>query len=193
MIVVGIAGKKRSGKDTVAQMLVDLAEHKGIKAVRRAFADALKEECAKLLVQEFDNFYKGYYSPEMERIELERILKEMNQDETKEQYRLLLQWWGTEFKRKMISDSYWTDKMEKWIAESTQDMVIIPDVRFPNEVQMIKRLHGVIINVKRPDQIALDGHASETALDTFHDWDYTIINDRSLACLRLLITRLGIV
>ena len=166
MLVVGIAGKKRHGKDAVAEMLTKRAGADGIIAIRRAFADSLKEECAMMMATTLgmgmlptpmiDNYY--------------RILAEMNDGDTKEKYRLLLQWWGTEFKRQMVKDSYWIDQFEEWIAHQHAPIVLVPDVRF-------KRLGGIVIHVFRLGLTDFgDIHTSETALDTFKAWDYNLVN-----------------
>ena len=172
MLVIGIAGKKRHGKDAIAEILTNLAEADGIIAVRRAFADSLKEECAEMMAV--------FSSPDPLVDSYHKFLSEMNDGDTKEKYRLLLQWWGTEFKRQMVKDSYWTDRFEEWVRAQhvpTQKIVLVPDVRFPNEVEVIKRLGGITIHVSRPGLVApLDCHASELALDEFKAWDYDVVN-----------------
>ncbi len=181
MLVIGIAGKKRSGKDTVAQMLIHCAETAGIKATRRALADALKEECAAMVSERLG----GSKS-------IEDIFVEMNTDGVKERYRLLLQWWGTEFKRGMVSDTYWVDTLREWIltnCNTDREMVLIPDIRFPNEVEMVKQLGGIVIQVQRPGIDTGDGHASEKALDDFTDWDTIVLNDSDLESLTSVISK----
>lgn len=168
MVVIGIAGKKRSGKDTVAKALIECARREDITASRRALADALKEECASMLAPLLHP-RKSYSA----------ILAEMHADDTKERYRLLLQWWGTEFRRGMTRDSYWVDNLRTWIlrnCKGEREIVVVPDVRFPNEVEMIKQLGGVVVNVNRPFLDAGDHHVSERALDEFQDWDYVVNN-----------------
>jgi hypothetical protein len=113
------------------------------------------------------------------------IVKKMNTDDAKEDYRLLLQWWGTEFKRGMVRDDYWTKCMKGWIKEhKTSEIILIPDVRFPNEVEMIKELGGMVVLVIRPSVDVTDEHVSERALDSFKGWDGVIVNDSSLEELR---------
>lgn len=186
MLVIGIAGKKRSGKDTVARMLISCATRAGVKATRRALADALKEECTRMIALELgESGQVGKYLD---------VLQEMNTDSTKEKYRLLLQWWGTEFKRGMIGDDYWVDKLRDWLLQhkshSQQEIFIIPDVRFPNEVKMIKQQGGLVINVHRPELEVSDRHASEHALDGMTGWFYTIDNSGDLDILQHTVERL---
>jgi hypothetical protein len=181
MLVIGIAGKKRSGKDTVAQMLIRCAELAGVKATRRALADALKEECAAMVANQLGNTKSAA-----------DIFTEMNTDGVKERYRLLLQWWGTEFKRGMVSDTYWVDTLRAWIqtnCTTDREMVLIPDIRFPNEVEMVKQLGGIVIQVQRGGIDTEDGHASERALDDFTDWDTIVLNDSDLESLESVIAR----
>jgi hypothetical protein len=145
-IVIGLGYQARSGKDTVAQMILELAEQAGIPAVRRAFADVLKEECASFLSHVVGVSYK-------------EILRQMHgTTEEKARWRRVIQWWGTEFRRH-DDDNYWTNKLREWIdthcTESCQ-IVVVPDVRFTNEAEMCKSYpnHFVIL-VERQGLIAL--------------------------------------
>ena len=59
------------------------------------------------------------------------------------------------------------------------ERVVIDDVRFLNEVEMIHRLGGRVIRIDRPGP-AESTHASETELDSFDGWDGVIVNDGTL-------------
>jgi dephospho-CoA kinase len=65
------------------------------------------------------------------------------------------------------------DKKPNWI---------ITDVRFENEVKAIKDRGGICIRVNRPIAriTKLKDHKSESALDSYQDWDYTINNNGTL-------------
>ena len=59
---------------------------------------------------------------------------------------------------------------------------LIPDTRFPNEAEAIKNRDGLLIRVERP-QLTHEiryPHPSETALDEYSNFDYTIANDGTL-------------
>ena len=178
MFVIGIAGKKRHGKDAVAKIIMNYAKEHGHVAVKRAMADPLKEECAKMIVEELASNSScsfnltTYY---------EQVLADMNSDETKEKYRLLLQWWGTEFKRSIDPD-YWVKRLKVWlsVAKNYVDLVVIPDVRFVNEIETVKQLGGIVIRVERPQLVQCDTHASEKLLDDYKNWDSVIVNDGTL-------------
>ena len=68
---------------------------------------------------------------------------------------------------------------------------IIPDVRFPNELEAIKERSGITIRVWRPENghyphpvfQDVKPHPSETALDDAK-FDYTILNSGTLDELR---------
>lgn len=59
---------------------------------------------------------------------------------------------------------------------------IITDVRFPNEVKAIKEKEGIIIRINRESDYN-SNHFSETALDDYKDFDYTIDNNNCIDCL----------
>jgi hypothetical protein len=56
------------------------------------------------------------------------------------------------------------------------EVALITDVRFPNEVDAIHALGGYAVKVTRttaPD-VKVHEHASESVLDGFNGWDFTI-------------------
>ncbi len=57
---------------------------------------------------------------------------------------------------------------------------IITDVRFPNEVEAIKKVGGIIIRVNRRGMLDTDKHESETALDDYDNFDGTIENNSDI-------------
>lgn len=59
----------------------------------------------------------------------------------------------------------------------------ISDLRFPNELEAIKKHKGLVIKVVNPRIINNDTHESETALDNYTDWDYVIVNDGTIGDL----------
>ena len=63
-----------------------------------------------------------------------------------------------------------------WYA---RDWLIITDVRFPNEAELVRELDGVLIRVERDTGLD-DTHDSETALDDYDHFDFRLKNDGSL-------------
>ena len=94
MKIIGLSGKKRSGKDTVYQVAGDYLKKNKAKAGRVAFADPLKHEIAEIT---------GF--------NLEFIEK------NKEGLRPLLQTWGADFRRKYCGAEYWIDKMRPIVEQ----------------------------------------------------------------------------
>lgn len=164
--VIGVTGKKRSGKDEVYKSLA----RNGLDGVIRvAFADAVKTELAKAC-----------------EVTVPFI------EEHKEQFRGGLQWWGTEFRRHFKGNDYWVNEAVaqyyKIVKHYSPRIVVFTDVRFPNECEAIRRLGGKVWRVTRPGEDARDQHASETALDAY-PVDRVIDNDKCLLHLRAEVMR----
>lgn len=156
MKLIGLIGRKCSGKDTVCEMLEELNGG----ATRLAFGDTLKEEVAQALGVDLDFI-----------------------NEHKTRLRGLLQHWGTEWRRELCRDTYWIDHLKTKLDASTAGLHIITDVRFPNEAEFIQARGGLVTRVYRPSLDTSDTHTSETALDDFQ-CDAVIWNPSGLAELR---------
>ena len=96
--------------------------------------------------------------------------------------RRILQWWGTEYRRAQDPD-YWTKAWDRKVAEFDLDqiLVLVDDVRFGNELDMIRAHGGLIVKIERPGFEGANQHSSETSLDDYAAWDGVIVNDGSLA------------
>lgn len=87
-------------------------------------------------------------------------------------------WYG--YSSKVGLENHW-DKPTKG--------VVIPDVRFPNEVEAIRAAGGRVWRITRGKEASTEAwrqHASETSLDDWPDekFDRTFVNDDSLASFR---------
>jgi hypothetical protein len=192
-MIIGICGFIGSGKDTVADYLVNFHEFR-----RESFANTLKDAVAAVF---------GW-----DRTMLEGRTKEAR--EWREQVdpwwaerlamptltpRWVLQYWGTEVCRRSFHDDIWIASLENKLRTS-KDNVVISDCRFPNEIQSIRDAGGKIVWVQRgelPDwyDTAVEAnlghnyavqdlkmrkiHASETAW-VGTDFDTIIDNNRSI-------------
>jgi hypothetical protein len=91
--------------------------------------------------------------------------------------RELLQYFGTTIVRQ-IHDNAWVNSTINRIISEDSKIAIIPDIRFPNEVDIIKNNGGIVIRLTR--QIEDSDHPSEIALDkNNYDWsnfDFVIDN-----------------
>jgi hypothetical protein len=176
-MIIGVCGFIGSGKDTIADYLVNFHEFR-----RESFASTLKDAVSAVF---------GW-----DRTMLEGRTKEAR--EWREQVdpwwaarldmptltpRWVLQYWGTEVCRKAFHDDIWIASLENKLRNS-KDHVVISDCRFPNEISSIKNAGGQIVWVQRGElpewyQTAVDAnrgsnvalndlkrlkiHASETA------------------------------
>jgi hypothetical protein len=102
--------------------------------------------------------------------------------------RKILQLLGTECGRNIIHPNIWVNstfsdfKPFAKIPNHPYTLYpswIITDVRFPNEVERIHKEGGIVIRIHRdiPNQ---SNHISETMLDGYTDFDYTIENDGTI-------------
>ena len=76
--------------------------------------------------------------------------------------REFMQHFGTDIMRKMYPN-IWVDNTIKKILAEGSELAVIPDVRFPNEVEAILSNGGEVIRLSRVYEE--DGHQSETCLD----------------------------
>lgn len=149
--LVAFHGPKKSGKSTIAKWLKKLI---GPSAIEINFADALKYEIATACSTTFEDV-----------------------NERKDLYRPILQWWGTEFRRGQDKE-YWTKLWMDSVTEHTTDtsVIITTDCRFSNELNLVHKLQGLIIQVipfNSPYEYK-DSHSSEQPLD---GCDLTLVND----------------
>ncbi|CAB4138775.1 hypothetical protein UFOVP344_47 [uncultured Caudovirales phage] len=106
--------------------------------------------------------------------------------------RELMQTLGTDWGRNMVDENIWVTVAASDIKSMLKDQqsVVIDDIRFPNEVEMIKSLGGQIIYVDRPVNAdtwkledAVLSHESEGRIRR-EDCDFYLLNDGTLEELR---------
>jgi hypothetical protein len=172
MIIIGLSGKKRSGKNTVAKLI---ATATSLRVKEFAFADPLKHEVCKACG-------------------ISRTILEENKDN----FRLILQGWGTDFRRKMHGDDYWIKKtglaLHTSVMSDQADIYVFTDLRFTNEANFLRDCGAVIVRVNR-DLSTVDEHSSEVDLDGYR-FDFVINNSSTLNNLasdvRMLLSNLHI-
>jgi hypothetical protein len=86
--------------------------------------------------------------------------------------RLLLQWWGTDYRRKMNTD-YWLEQHQanySALFEESSTLIICDDIRFPNEVDYVHEHEGKVMWLSRSTSND-KSHKSEHAIASKHcDW-----------------------
>lgn len=170
-MIIGITGRKYSGKNEAAKALEDFIEVK--------FAGCLKEMTRVFLR------YQGCSAEKTERF-VEGDLKEM----PNMQYfggkcsRQFQQFIGTEFGRDLIHTDLWVHcAMNRAKAGNT----VFTDVRFHNEVEAVKAAGGKVVRIERemePNEYS--DHPSEAFIDAL-DVDAEIDNNGTIAELHAAI------
>lgn len=142
-IIIGLAGKKRSGKTTAANHLLKLASKQGLQPIRIGFADSIKAEVAKI------------FGP--------------CTDENKTIIRPVYQAVGEAMKA-LHGEHVWVKRLkESWNHYQNHgfNVLIVDDVRFPYEVDIIKGMGGQVWRIARPETDNHgDNHVSESSVDS---------------------------
>lgn len=141
MRVIGIAGRAGSGKDTAAEYIRDWYEERNCVVHIVAFADPLKKM--------YSSFFEG--DPNTE----DRKVKDVDPVPRTggKTMRYIMQALGTGFGRDLIHRMIWIWDLEYRIEQIEQNhehsvdsqkplVVIIKDVRFPDEVDMVHQYEG---------------------------------------------------
>ena len=183
MLIIGLTGKMKSGKDTVADIIIESSKHKAF-AKKVSCADPLKRLCIEFL----GLHEKDVYTQEG---------KETSNHTWGMTNREILQKIGTDAMRNNFHKDVWAiclkSALEDEMAIETQaggDMervIIVPDVRFNNEAQAIIDLGGYVFEVTRPGAEG-DDHASEQGID--RDLiNVTINNDSTIEDLKVKVLK----
>lgn len=178
--LIGLCGRKGSGKSTAGRVLVDQF---GLHEM--AFADPLKKGLQAMFGFEEDQLWgerKDVLDPHW-KITPRSILQYMGTEVFREAIPVTFGWTDEQDPRR----SPWVYQMERqlvrvWKEQPTQS-IVITDVRFPDEVNLIRKYGGRIWSVRRPSldtlQDTADVHCSEGRTDLTPD--RTLLNDGSKA------------
>jgi hypothetical protein len=162
--LVGLHGRARSGKDTVAQLLADKHDF-----ARLTFASPIKDALLLMFGLRREDF--------------EGAAKEATIDWLDVSPRHLMQTLGTEWGRKHVADDVLIRHAARRLAHIQRyaRRVVISDVRFENEAQWIRSHGGEIWHIKRRETAgAVRSHTSEAGID-FRPEDSILVNDGTLA------------
>lgn len=177
-MLIGLSGKKRSGKDVVADYLV-----KEYSFVKVSFAEPLKEMLYALnpIVEVDVNFWDH----EETEVRVRGLVDELGWEQAKDHYpeiRQLLQRLGTEAGRNVLGENVWVDLAMRRAGELYGDHpgVVIPDMRFVNEFDAVVNAGGYTVRIHRPGLTSTDTHPSETALDRIEGWHFMLDNDGTI-------------
>lgn len=153
MKIIGICGFAGSGKGTAADILVRKYKFKKI-----SFADSLKDATAMIF-----GWNRGLLEGDTDE---SRKFRETKDDFWSDRLdfdltpRVALQKLGTEAVRNSFHNDVWVFAVEKKILDMINNPVkrqgyegiVIPDVRFPNEVNLIRNYNGYVVRIKRGEE-----------------------------------------
>lgn len=170
MHLIGFSGRRGSGKDTVARLFQQLQPERHWQI--RSVGEPIKAVCAVLAGEEVTPYYsqrgKAELLPAFGRTRGEML----------QQVGLALRLWEPDI---------WVQAFFSQLP--AEQCILIPDVRFPNEANLIRQRGGLMVRVdgdplqQRGDGTRDDEHPSETALDTYPHFDFVMHNTGSLADL----------
>lgn len=157
--LIGIAGFKRAGKDTLARGLcaaLELPQDSFAAPLRRFMADLLGWTLEELEARKEDPI------PWLDGITPRNMMQTV----------------GTEWGRDMVHGDLWVRSLLQRLAGGG----VISDVRFANEAEAILSAGGCVIRVDRPGAAQGDGHASETPIPD-HLVSFRVVNSGSPAVM----------
>jgi hypothetical protein len=141
-MIIGICGFIGSGKDTIADYLVNFHEFR-----RDSFASTLKDAVAAVFGWDRDLLEGRTKAAREWREQVDPWWAERLGMPTLTP-RWVLQYWGTEVCRNGFHDDIWIASLENKLRRSG-DNIVISDCRFPNEIKAIKAQGGRIVWVQR--------------------------------------------
>lgn len=179
-MLIGLVGLIGSGKDTVADRMVQVHQYK-----RDSFAKSLKDATADIF---------GWDRTLLEgQTKDSRAWREQKDTFWSEKFgktvtpRWILQYFGTEVCRGNMLDSIWIDS---FVARYKGEKTVISDTRFVNEIKTIRELGGKIILVKRGEVPSREEMQASGAHQSEWDWigckfDYVLDNSGTIEDLHL--------
>lgn len=162
--LIGLTGRARAGKDTVADFLVA-----ALGGYRYAFADPIRSMLVPLGVNLADPYWDG---------RKEEIIPALGVSP-----RRLMQTLGTDWGRELINPDLWLLMAQQRLLHYGPGM-IVSDVRFNNEAEWIRKHGGKIIHVHRPVAVSVESHVSEQGVDRSQE-DILLFNTGTLEELQI--------
>lgn len=148
---IGIVGRKRSGKDTAADLLV-----REFGYVRHGLADPLKEAALALdPIITLTDVWGDDYRVETTPGRLSEIVGEIGWEAAKDRFpevRRILQRLGDEAGRQVHGELTWINQLlrRSIAANEAGHPVVVPDVRYPNEADVLREAGFLVVRIDRP-------------------------------------------
>ena len=152
MKIIGLAGKKFSGKSTVAKKLIEQVGHKKWQVRRESVAYPMKAACHIIFGGTQDHWFGDRKETKLEDWDLiPRDIMKRTSDVLKKEF----------------GETLWTHHLRLHLnaVKSYEDLVvIIDDVRFDEECRLIQEFGGKVFRVIKNGQISTDTHNSEAGV-----------------------------
>lgn len=163
--VIGLHGRARAGKDTVANFILS---HRG--GYLYSFADPIRAMLVPLGINMSDPYWQA---------RKEDVIPALGVSP-----RRLMQTLGTEWGRQIINPDLWLILAKQRLLNFGPGMVIA-DVRFENEASWVRSQGGRVIHIERPNNVAVEAHASEAGIEfKGEEGDIKIVNGGTLEDLQ---------
>jgi hypothetical protein len=168
--LIAFGNRKNVGKDTAARFLCSHLRLliKGSNIQVCGFADKIKDMTFEL--------YKWAGLKPKEYYETRPMEKDIPLPLIGRSPREIWINFGTLVGREIYFDT-WVDHL---FHNTTCELIIIKDLRFPNEAERIKKHGGMVIKINRPSVIHTPDIA-DTPLEDYNGWTHVIENDGTLA------------
>ncbi len=175
--LVGISGFKRSGKNTFADVLRNVAHERGLAFVAVAFADPLRRAAAAAYGVDVSNFTDdakkdtvceawGITYRQM-LINLGEAMRGVDADH-----------WVKALRQQvlLLPEQHFQGRASPWAAGTYHDIIVaVTDVRRVNEAAAVHDLGGVNVLVRRPG-VVWDGHVNEELMHWAGEYRPDLIN-----------------
>lgn len=169
-LTIGLGAYKRVGKDTFADFLIQACRQRdpSFAIGKRSFAHKLKQVCHDLYS------WAGLREPEFYETREGEQYREVVLPEIGKSPRQIWIDMGTKAVRQHVYEPTWLDYLLK--GQHDLDVLVIPDVRFPNEAKAIRDAGGVLVKIVRPG-FGPGPDVADRALLGYGGWDYVIGGD----------------
>ena len=165
MKIIGLGHYSRTGKDSLANYLIQDLRSSGLVAKKIPFAWKLKQICHDLYAWDGLREPEFYDTTDGEKF---RDIKLPTIGKTPVEIWVAM---GTPAVRNNVYMDTWINFVLK--SDHQADVIVIPDVRFPNEIQAVRDAGGWLAKIVRPGYGPRDTVA-DRALVGYDGWDAVI-------------------
>lgn len=173
--ILAFSGRKQSGKSTGSEYIESIIHNNSLDLSYRiySFADPLKQDiCIDILGLTYEQCYGSDQD--------KNTLTDLEWDGKKLTAREAMEIIGTDIFRK-LKNNVWVDATINKIKKDSVDLAIIPDCRFPNEVDTILDHSGYVIRLTL-DPFGSQSNSEKALDENNYDWNKFsfIINNQKM-------------